>query len=81
MLMQLIGIINLEKLELKLDPAKFDPMKATLEDLKKSRDKEAHTHLKGVTKTLDAPSVTRARFVVIYDGLKEIETSLKRMKI
>ena len=81
MLIQTIGIIKLEKLERKLDEAKFQPMQAELKNLKKPRDTEAHTHIKGVTKLLDAPSVTRKRFSIIYDGLKDIDDKVRCMKL
>jgi hypothetical protein len=68
----LLGIIVLEKLERKLDPVKFTIMEATLENLKILRNSEAHTHLKGTTKRLDAPSVTISNFFKVYDGLKDL---------
>lgn len=79
--MQVLGIINLEKLECKLDPVKFPLMKATLGTLKTYRDTEAHTHLKGVTKRLDAPSMTKSRFLMVYDGLKDIEVKVRHLKL
>lgn len=75
-----IGLIRLEKLERKINQPKFTKMTAALDALKTRRDDEAHTYLK-ITRTLDAPSVTRSRFQDVYDGLKSIETLLKRMKI
>ncbi|MCI0485813.1 MAG: hypothetical protein L0229_04345 [Blastocatellia bacterium] len=77
MLIQLIGTICVERLERKLDQRKFQPMKSNLNDLKAIRNQEAHTHLKGATKRLDAPSVTKNRFFTIYDGLKDIEDKLR----
>jgi hypothetical protein len=53
-------------------------MCAALDALKVRRDDEAHTYLR-ITRTLDAPSVTRSRFQDIYDGLKSVETILKNM--
>lgn len=81
MLMQLLGIINLEKLEHNLDIVKFHLMKSTLDTLKTCRDSEAHTHLKGTTKRLDAPSVTQSRFHVVYDGLEDFEDCIRGMRI
>lgn len=75
-----MGTITIERIELKLDPKKFLPLKAELRTLKKIRDSEAHTHIKGVTKTLDAPSVTKKRFFIIYDGLKDIEDNVNKYK-
>jgi hypothetical protein len=83
MMMRVIGLARLEKLEGKLDIAKFTKMKAELELLKKARNSVAHTYVKqfsgGVT--IDAPSVTLARFTAIYEGLKEIESKMKIMKL
>lgn len=81
MLIQTIGIIKLEKLERKLHPVKFPHMQLALKDLKHSRDSLAHTHIKGVTKRLDAPSVTKNRFLIIYEGLRDIDDKLKRIKL
>lgn len=81
MLIQLVGLITVEKLEAKLDPVKFQIMISTLGTLKQSRDSEAHTHIKGVTRVIDAPSLTRNRFTSIYDGLKNIEKELRKMQL
>lgn len=78
--MQVLGIINLEKLEAKLDKYKFSQMQSTLDTLKTSRDREAHTHLKGVMMRLDAPSVTKSRFDTVYNGLKDIENRTRKMR-
>lgn len=80
MLIQVLGIINVEKLENNLDGTKFHPMESTLGTLKTYRDNEAHTHLKGATKRLDAPSVTRNHFQKVYDGLKDIEHRIRSMR-
>jgi len=81
MLMQVLGIISLERLEHKLDPVKFQLMESTLETLKACRDIQAHTHLRGSTRRLDAPSVTKSRFIVVYEGLKDVQDNLKRLKL
>jgi len=81
MLMQLIGIISLEKLERKVDGTKFQIMEATLETLKTYRNSEAHTHLKGITRRLNAPSMTISDFSKVYEGLKNIESTLKKMNL
>lgn len=80
MLIDLIGIINVEKLENKLDSVKFQLMTSTLDTLKIIRNTEAHTHIKGITKRLDAPSVTRSRFLPIFEGLKDIDLKLRNLK-
>jgi hypothetical protein len=78
MLISVIGIINVEKLEMSLDQRKFQQMKASLHSLKERRDPQAHTHLVGTTSILDAPSVTYSRFLEVYHGLKDIETCLRK---
>jgi len=79
MLMQVIGLINLEKIESRVDQTKLGRMKATLNALKEQRDQVAHTHIKGITLRIDAPSITKQRFVDVYEGLKNIEHELKRL--
>ena len=81
MLIQVIGIINVERLEDNLDKTKFDIMKSTLSSLKECRDKQAHTHLKDTTMIIDAPSITQNRFQIVYDGLKDIESCVRKMKL
>ena len=80
MLMQVLGIITVEELESKLDLSKFQMMKSTLRTLKLNRDNEAHTHIKGVTTKLDAPSVTISRFWHVNEGLTDIDIKLKSLK-
>ncbi len=83
MLIKLLGIINVEKLENRLDTLKFDQLKSSLTSLKESRDREAHTytHLKGITKTRDAPSVIISYFFPVYNGLKDIDNKLRYIKL
>ncbi len=79
MLIQLIGVINVEKLENNLDATKFHIMKSTLGSLKQCRDKQAHTHIKGITQRIDSPSLTQNRFQKIYEGLKDVESCIRKM--
>ncbi len=79
MLIHVIGLINVERLEVSIDQAKYFKLKAALGNLKTARNKEAHTHLKGVARSIDAPSVTKYHFFDVYDGLKNIEQQLKLM--
>jgi hypothetical protein len=79
MLMQLIGLVNVEKLEARVNQAKHDSLKSTLGTLKQARDSIAHTHLKGVTRTLDAPSVTIRSFQRVYEGLADLEYTMRRL--
>jgi hypothetical protein len=81
MLIKLIGIINVERLEKKLDPIKFQLLVSNLNTLKEIRNSEAHTHLKGITKRLDAPSVTKNRFSYLFEGLKDIDSKLRNLTI
>lgn len=77
MLLQVVGLCAVEKIEATVDPGKFQTLQATLKTLKVSRDSEAHTHTSGITKVLDAPSVTIAHFQRVYDGLSDVCTALK----
>jgi hypothetical protein len=80
MLVKTLGLIKLEKLEKKFDPLKFQLLETTLETLKSARNNEAHTHIKGITRRIDAPSVTISRFLIVYDGLLDIDDLIKRCK-
>jgi len=44
------------------------------------RNQAAHTFLRGVTRTYDAPSVTRENFLEIYELLKLFEREIKQLK-
>ncbi len=81
MLMKILGIIVIENIERKLDKAKFEILTSTLGDLKTSRDKTAHTHIKGTITSLDAPSLTIGKFYRIYEGLMDIDRVLRKLKI
>jgi hypothetical protein len=79
MLIQVIGWRVVLELERKVDPAKFQNLKATLSTLNIYRNTEAHTHIRGITKRLDAPSVTKANFILVYDGLMDIDHKLRTL--
>ncbi len=79
MIMQVIGLISLEKIEKRVNPHKLNSLQASLNALTTRRNNEAHTHLKGTARTLDAPSLTKSRFILIYDGLKDFENKLKQI--
>lgn len=79
MVTRLIGLVAFEKLEARLDPATLVRLKAELNALKQRRDPVAHTFLKGVTHSIDAPSVTLSRFHAVYEGLKEFEREMKKL--
>jgi hypothetical protein len=78
MLGRVIGLMNVEKLERRLDTSVHTKFVATLSTLKTSRDSEAHTHLKGATKVLNAPSVTLAQFEDVYKGLTAYDSALRK---
>lgn len=81
MIIQVIGIINLEKLEKNLDQTKFDLMKSSLGTLKKFRDLHAHTYIRGSTQTVYAPSRMIGHFKNVYQGLKDFESCIRRIRI
>jgi hypothetical protein len=77
MLINIIGLSGVEKLEKQVDSVKFQLMVSSLNSLKLYRDSEAHTYIKGTTRRIDAPSVTKSRFSAIYHGLKNIDDELR----
>jgi hypothetical protein len=81
MLIQTMGIINVEKLERVFDANKFIQLTSSLGELKQRRDDQAHTYIKGTTLTIDAPSWTKKRFQNVYEGLKDIEHRINKMNI
>ena len=81
MLIHIIGIIKLEILEQIFDQHKFTQMTSSLGVLKQRRDELAHTYIKGTTPTIDAPSLTKNRFLNVYEGLKDVESSIRKMRI
>jgi hypothetical protein len=80
MLMQVVGLIMLEKIEKSVNQRKFELMQAALGSLTTHRNTEAHTHLKGTTRRLDAPSMTKNRFLEVYEGLKEFDNELRQLR-
>ena len=80
MLIRLVGLINVEKIEKTVDQHKQAKLKATLAALKIVRDSQAHTHTKGTTQRIDAPSVTLSQLPVLYDGLKEYDRTLRTIR-
>ena len=81
MLVKTIGIIQLEKLEIKLEKQGIiTKLKSALKKIIEQKNEAAHTFLKGVTRTYDAPSVTREIFLEIYELLKLFEREIKQLK-
>ncbi len=81
MLMRVLGLIKVEELESKLDQIKFDKMTFSLSTLQAQRNRAAHTYVKGATITVDAPSAVRGHFQNVYEGLKDIERCIRRLRI
>lgn len=81
MLMKIFGLINFERIEKKVDPVKRTKLESTLSSLKKVRNPEAHTHIKGATRSINAPSITKSQFIDVYDGLIEFDRVIKNTKI
>ena len=79
MLRQVVGLIKMEELEKRVNHIKFTCLKATLRSLTTYRNTEAHTHLRGVTRRLHAPSVTKRYFSVVYEGLQDFDYHLGRV--
>lgn len=79
MLVQLVGVIQLESIENKIDPTTFQNFKSVLGLLKIRRDNEAHSHLKGIARTIDAPSVTLNNCLDVYQGLKCFEDEIRKL--
>lgn len=78
MLISLIGLIEMEKIEKKLEKtATITLLKTTLGNLKQVRNEVAHTYLKGITKTYNAPSRTIADFRTILSALEKIDLELR----
>ncbi|MBA3019139.1 MAG: hypothetical protein FP811_13495 [Desulfobacteraceae bacterium] len=81
MLINIIGIVGVEKLEKKIDSIKHQLMISSLDSMKLYRNSEAHTYIKGTTRRMDAPSLTKNRLNDIYNGLKNIDDELRRISI
>ena len=81
MLIEVVGQPKVEELEKSLDPLKFHLMKSSLGSLKGQRDRAAHTYLAAVTQTLLAPSTINKHFLQVYDGLKDLEGCVRRLKV
>ncbi|GAA4244807.1 hypothetical protein [Winogradskyella damuponensis] len=79
MLISLLGLIQVEKLELELEKtAQITLLKSNLGNLKSTRNEAAHTHLKGVTRIYNAPSRTLGDFNRISTILEKIDNELRK---
>lgn len=81
MLQGLLGVIVTRKVEKKVDALKLDRLKSTLGSLKSTRDKMAHTHIRGTTPSIDAPSRTIANYKAVYDGLIEFQKVAREIRL
>ncbi len=80
MLIALLGMITLEKIEKNFEKAgRITILKTSLSNLRESRNKAAHTHLKGATGTYDAPSVIIREFNTISAILYDLDKELRKM--
>lgn len=80
MLIQTIGLHNMEKLEQKVNKTGgITVLDSTLDTLKALRNDAAHTHI-GATTTYQAPSVTKLQLETIYPILKTISQEIKKVK-
>jgi len=79
MLIRLIGLIEVEKLEKELEKTQqITALKGYLSNIKGSRNQAAHTYLKGVTRTFNAPSRTIGDFNNIKPILEKIDQELRK---
>lgn len=79
MLVRLVGLVEVERVEKRVDPVKQARLKAALQALITVRNAEAHTHLKGVTKQINAPSVAIGQFSDVYDGLEDYDRVIRAL--
>jgi len=77
MLIRLLGLVAVEQLEQQIDPIVCARMEGALSFLKPLRNSYAHTHLKIAT-SINAPSLTKSKFLPVYDGLVEFERVIRR---
>jgi len=78
MLIKTIGIEKSEKIEQKIDKmGNVQILSTTLGNLKKVRNDNAHTYIKGTTTFIQTPSITKSQFLTIYPIIKEFEKEVK----
>lgn len=78
MIEAIVGRKGIEQMNARANISLIQPLIGALSALKVARDKLAHQYIKGTIMTIDAPSVTKARFPVVLAGLKNIEAALLR---
>jgi hypothetical protein len=77
MLIQLIGLVGVEKIESAADPNKLALLSTELGNLKQIRNQVAHTYTRAnVQVTLSAPSSLLPRLTNVFDGLSELDREI-----
>ncbi len=81
MLRQIIGYVNIQKIEKRLSKSKrFINMRAELGNLKAFRNPAAHTYMQlGITPTFDTPQRIKERLSWVGQGLLQLEKELIKM--
>ena len=77
MLVHVFGLVVFERIEISIDPGRFQKFKSALGELKVERDRQAHTYLKGVTIAVNAPSKTISLHADVEAGLLDFERAIK----
>lgn len=83
MMIQVVGLIAVEKIEKIVDAGRHAAMIATLGLLKSARNDLAHTYVKHphFAAPIPAPSVVSGYFTVIHNGLKAIEAAMRTLRL
>ena len=81
MLINLLGLIDVEKLEKKLEKNfQLELFEENLKKIIEIRNRAAHTYLKGATRTFDSPSIIINSFNNIIPVLENIDKELRDKK-
>lgn len=80
MLIQVMGIVNVERLERNIDQIQLQRMRTEFGHLKPDRNVHSHTHLKRMPR-IDSTAVTIGRFRNIYVCLKDFERCVRKMSL
>jgi len=79
MLIKSVGLKNAESIENKIDVnGAIQVLSTTLGNLKTVRNDNAHTFIRGVTSSIQTPSVTKSQFLLIYPILIEFHKMIKK---
>lgn len=81
LLIQIIGLMNFEKVEKNVKPLSLATLKPKLNDLKALRNSHAHTYSENCTAVFNAPSLTKGYFIDIFNALKDYEQTIKKLKL